>query len=71
MLPVGKTRSAHHHILHQAQVGHLVLAPGVIKQHRRLHLIGLYATHVVRLLKDRRDVGNSSADFVPVLLLQD
>lgn len=50
-LPVGEARPAHHHVLQQAEVGHLVLAARVVEQHRRLHLIGLYASHVVRLLK--------------------
>lgn len=61
MLPVGEARSAHHHILHQAQVGHLVLAASVVKQHLRLHLVGLDAPHIVGLLEDRRDGGKSSA----------
>lgn len=52
-LPVGKACPADHHILQQAKVGHLVLAACVVKQHRRLHLVGLYASHVVRLLEER------------------
>lgn len=33
-LPVGKACPAYPHVLQQAKVGHLVLAAGVIKQHR-------------------------------------
>lgn len=58
MLPVGEARSAHHDVLHQAQVGHLMLAASVVEQHRGLHLVGLDAPHVVRLLKDHRDLCN-------------
>ena len=72
MLPVGEARPAHHHVLQQAEVGHLVLAAGIVKQHRGLQLVGLYAAHIVRLLKDKGDKeGNSSAEVVSVLLLQD
>lgn len=53
MLPVGEARSAHHHVLHQAEVGHLVLAASVVEQDRGLHLVGLYAAHIVGLLKDK------------------
>lgn len=49
-LPVGKAGPAHHHILQQAEVGHLVLAASDVKQHRGLHLVGLHASHIVRLL---------------------
>lgn len=49
-LPVGEAGPAHHHVLHQAQVGYLVVAAGVVEQHRGLHLVGLYASHVVRFL---------------------
>lgn len=63
MLPVGEARSAHHHVLQQAEVGHLVLAAGVVEQNRRLHVVGLYASHVIRLLEGReRDVNNAAAD---------
>ncbi len=53
VLPVGKACPAHHHILQQAEVGHLVLAASVVEQHGRLHLVGLYASHIVRLLKGK------------------
>lgn len=33
-LPVGKARPAYPHVLQQAKVGHLMLAAGIIKQHR-------------------------------------
>lgn len=52
MLPVGKAGPAHHHVLQQAEVGHLVPAASVIEQDRGLHLIGLDATHIVGLLED-------------------
>lgn len=70
-LPVGEARPAHHHVLHQAEVGHLVLAARVVEQHRRLHLVGLYASHVVRLLKGkrRREAGYSSAGVVTALFI--
>lgn len=50
-LPVGEAGPAHHHVLQQAEVGHLVLAAGDVKQHRGLHLVGLHASHIVRLLE--------------------
>lgn len=52
-LPVGKARPAYPHVLQQAKVGHLVLAAGVIKQHRWLHFVGLYTSHIVWLLQNR------------------
>lgn len=53
VLPVGKACPAHHHVLQQAEVGHLMLAATVIEQHWWLHLVGLYAPHIVWLLEDR------------------
>ncbi|TNN39334.1 hypothetical protein EYF80_050504 [Liparis tanakae] len=67
MLPVGEARSAHPHVLHQAQVGHLVLAAGVVEQHRGLHLVGLYAAHVVRLLEDETEEPRSEGTGAEVL----
>lgn len=63
MLPVGEARSAHHHILHQAQVGHLVLAASVVKQHLRLHLVGLDAPHIVGLLEGQTEEMEVSAQL--------
>lgn len=57
-LPVSKARPAHHHVLQQAQVGHLVLAAGVVEQHRGLHLVGFYASHIIRLLKGKEIKGS-------------
>ena len=54
-LPVCEARPAHHHVLQQAEVRHLVLAASGIEQHRGLHLVGLHAAHIVRLLEDRAE----------------
>ena len=50
-LAVGEARPAHHHVLQQAQVGHLVLAAGLVEQNRGLQLVGFDAAHVVGFLR--------------------
>lgn len=62
-LPVGEAGPTHHHVLHQAEVRHLVLTASLIKQDWRLQVIGLYASHIIRLLKENTDM--VSPDRIP------